>query len=539
MPYLNRLYFYLVLVVLSVYLLPVSASTKKHFYNNGDVLSTVEINNTTENGPVTVANDYYGIATANIGDLDGDGIQDLAVAAMRESSQGSLKGAVYIHYLNRDGSVKGTVKIDDSTTNGPVLTNEDYYGQGITGIGDLDGDGTLDLAVGAIGDDNGGSSRGAVHIHFMNRNGSIKSTVEINDSTTNGPDLTDSDNYGSSTDNIGDLDGDGINDLVVGAAGDDNGGSGKGAVHIHFMNQNGSIKSTVEINDSTEDGPVLTAGDFYGRSVANIGDLDGDGIQDLAVGTIYSDSGGQDRGTIYIHFLNRNGSVKSTVKIDGSTTKGPVLNDIDYYGISITSIGDLDMDGIQEIAVGAYGDDNGGNARGTVHIHFMNRNGSIKNTMEINTNTPNGPLLSTGDMLGYGISSIGDLNNDGIRDLVVGATGDDAGGSNKGAVHILFMKPYYTLTFLKDTSCKDREPEETTWIQLEPKDNGMNLTWTQYDSQHVRIRIDDGTGNYPWEMSKASNDGHEFLPNVASWQKIKLRVYYTGEIDSKEIQNIG
>jgi len=141
----------------------------------------------------------------------------------------------------------------------------------------LDGDGVSDIAVGAWGDDDGGGDRGAVHIMFMNTDGSIDSTVEINSSTTNGPVLTDLDQFGESVANIGDLNNDGVSDIAVGAWGDDDGGGQSGALHIMFMNTDGSIDSTVEINSSTANGPVLSNTHNFGGSVANIGDLNGDG----------------------------------------------------------------------------------------------------------------------------------------------------------------------------------------------------------------------------------------------------------------------
>ena len=85
----------------------------------------------------------------------------------------------------------------------------------------------------------------------VTNDGSVDSTVEINDSTDNGPDLDNIDKFGMSVANIGDLDGDGVNDLAVGATLDSDEGNKKGAVHISFLNTNGSVKSTVEINDDT------------------------------------------------------------------------------------------------------------------------------------------------------------------------------------------------------------------------------------------------------------------------------------------------
>ena len=158
---------------------------------------------------------------------------------------------------------------------------------------------------------------------FMNTDGSVDSTVEINELTTNGPTLSDGDEFGSSIANIGDLDGDGVNDLAVGASKDDGEGTNRGAVHIMFMNTDGSVDSTVEINDSTENGPDLNSNDAFGESVENLGDLDGDGVNDLIVGASRDNAAGADRGTIHVMYMNTDGSVKSTVEINDSTTNGP------------------------------------------------------------------------------------------------------------------------------------------------------------------------------------------------------------------------
>ena len=106
----------------------------------------------------------------------------------------------------------------------------------------------------------------------------------------------------------------------------------------------------------------------------------------------------------------------------------------------------MDGDGVNDLAVGAHFDDmdenddvSGANNRGTIHILFMNTDGSVKSTVEINDSTANGPTLSNADMFGIGIDNMGDMDGNGIIDLVVGAHGDDEGGDRRGTVHILFM----------------------------------------------------------------------------------------------------
>ena len=411
---------------------------------DGTVDSTVEINSSTTNGPTLSNNDNFGFSVASIGDLDGDGVTDLAVGAYRDDEGGSDRGAVHIMFMNTDGTVDSTVEINDSTTNGPTLSNDDNFGTSVASIGDLDGDGVTDLAVGAYQDDEGGEDRGAVHIIFINDirtagNGSVDSTVEINDSTANGPALLDNDRFGVSVTPIGDLDGDGVTDLAVGANRDDDGGLDRGAVHIMFMNMDGTINSTVEINDSTANGPTLSDNDRFGISVASIGDLDGDGVTDLAVGAHLDNEGGTDRGAVHIMFMNMDGTINSTVEINDSTTNGPTLSNNDRFGFSVASIGDLDGDGVTDLAVGAFQDDEGGSDRGAVHIMFMNTNGTVDSTVEINSSTANGPTLSNDDRFGVSVTPIGDLDGDGVTDLAVGAYQDDEGGADRGAVHIMFM----------------------------------------------------------------------------------------------------
>jgi hypothetical protein len=416
------------------------------------VTSTVEINPATTNGPELTGGDNFGTSIVNIGDLNGDGVDDMAVGAGNDDEGGANRGAVHIMYMNTDGSVSSTVEINDSTTNGPELEDNDWFGYSIANIGDLDGNGYDDLAVGAYGDDDSGGARGAVHILFMDENpgnGLAKATEEINDSTTNGPELANSDFFGRSVANIGDLDGNGVNDLAVGAYGDNNSGSDRGVVHILFMDEdpgNGLAKATEEINNSTTNGPELDTTDWFGMSVANIGDLDGNGINDLAVGAMKDDDGETDRGAVHILFMDEdpgNGLAKATVEINNSTTNGPELEDGDFFGRSVANMGDLDGDGVNDLAVGAdRGNDSGAN-RGEVHVFFMNAGGTVKSTVEINDSTTNGPSMRNQDFFGISVANIGDLDGNGINDLAVGANGDDGGegiGNNSGAVHILFLE---------------------------------------------------------------------------------------------------
>ena len=268
-----------------------------------------------------------------------------------------------------------------------ILDDSDIFGRSVAALGDLDGDGVGDLAVGAFFDDDGGANcgtppncqRGAVWILFLNPDGTVKSHQKISD-TEGGftGTLHDGDIFGVSVAGLGDLDGDQVADLAVGAYGDDDGGTDYGAVWVLFLNTNGTVKSHQKISDTAGGftGILDVPGESFGTSVASLGDLDGDGVGDLAVGARNDDDGippsGDNRGAVWILFLNPDGTVKSHQKI--SNTEGGftgTLDNADLFGTSVASLGDLDGDGKTDLAVGAYGDDDGGGARGAVWVLFL------------------------------------------------------------------------------------------------------------------------------------------------------------------------
>jgi hypothetical protein len=344
--------------------------------------------------------------------------------------------------MNSSGTVKSSVKIASGLNGGPTLADSDVFGFSLAPLGDLDGDGVVDLAVGTAFDDTGGTDRGAVHVLLLNPTGTVKSTVKLASNTNGGPSLANGNDFGASVASLGDLDGDGVVDLAVGADRDNAGGTFTGAVYVLLLNHDGTAKSNLKIANNTNGGPTLSNSELFGDAIASLGDLDGDGITDLAVGAQGNGSGGTLRGAVYVLLLNASGSVKTSVKIASNTNGGPVLPDVSRFGTGVVSLGDLDGDGVIDLAVGAAGDSTGGDSyteRGAVHILFMNSNGTVKSSMKIASGLNGAPSLADNDSFGSSIAVLGDMDGDGITDLAVGAQGDQTGGSPRGAVHILFL----------------------------------------------------------------------------------------------------
>ena len=355
--------------------------------------------------------DAFGRSISNIGDFNGDGIDDIVVGAYHDDDGGYNTGAVYILFLNSDGTVKSHQKI--SSTQGNFhedVESGDCWGNAVTGLGDLNGDGINDIAVGAHSNyapDKPHTRVGAVHILFLNSDGTVNSSQELSNSHGNLQfTIEENDSFGISVMNIGDLNDDGIIDLGVGAYGDNDAGADTGAVHILFLNSDGTVKSHQKISSTQGNfSPKLEPGDMLGHDLTPIGDLNGDGINDIAVGAHGDDDSKfsvpaflsvEDtyaKGAVYILFLNSDGTVKSHQKISEKSGHFNLeLNDIlqpnDAFGFSVSQIGDLNGDGINDIAVGSPYSDSQNKVlpdSGSIHILFLNSDGMVKS----NTTFPN------------------------------------------------------------------------------------------------------------------------------------------------------
>lgn len=411
----------------------------------GEVVAQAKVSSTSGGfvGPLDDV-DAFARAVAALGDLDGDGIVDLAVGALGDDDGGLDHGAVWILFLADDGSVAAESKIS-STAGGfsGDLDSADWFGFAATSLGDLDGDGVVDLAVGAPRDDDGAFNAGAVWILFLDATGAVKSQTKIS-ATAGGfaAGLDGNDLFGTSLANLGDLDGDGVVDLAVGAPQDDDGGVDFGAVWVLFLNTDGTVKGQSKIS-ATAGGfaGALDTADQFAISLGALADPHGTGEVELAVGARADDDGGTDRGALWLLHLAADGSVVSQAKISSTSggLAGP-LDDGDFFGVSVISPGDLDGDGKIDWIVGANLDDDGGNGVGALYVLFMDGADGVRAETKLSATTGGfGGALDINEDFSISLAPLGDLDGDGTDDVAVGALWDDDGGVDRGAVWILFL----------------------------------------------------------------------------------------------------
>ena len=167
----------------------------------------------------------------------------------------------------------------------------DGFGQAAVGLGDLNGDGHADLGVGAYGVDDGGSSAGAVYAFF----GPITAGTAAADAPLQLVGAAAYDILGVYLPGAGDVDGDGFSDLAAGAANYDGGGSNAGGVFVVLGPATGTVACTDA--DLIIEG---TTGEKAGYTAAFVGDTDGDGTDDLLVGALDANLGGQTEGAAYL-----------------------------------------------------------------------------------------------------------------------------------------------------------------------------------------------------------------------------------------------
>ncbi len=350
----------------------------------------------------------FGVAVAIAGDVDGDGYADLVVGA---AGAEEARGATYL-FLGSSLGVWPTRALRLDPPGGAV---DDWFGAAVAGAGDVDGDGFSDLVVGASGTNRQGQDWGVAYVYRGGAAGMTAPPVVLGT-----PSLRNFDHFGFAVAGAGDLDGDGFDDVVVGSPGIDVAGrrigTDRGAVYLFHGRATGIATSGA----TRLEAPVPLDYDRFGYSVAGAGDLDGDGYADLVVGAPGRDSVMVDGGTAYIY---RGGS-------DGvDATPAALLQDptgeyFDRFGTSVAGIGDVDGDGVDDLAIGTSGA-----KRGRALIYHGTRELGLRLALALRD-----PLGDGYNEFAENVAGAGDINGDGYDDLIIGASGADNGGVFRGSV---------------------------------------------------------------------------------------------------------
>ena len=271
--------------------------------------------------------------------------------------------------------------------------------------------------------------------------------------------------FGFDVGTAGDVNGDGYDDVIIGAYWYDNGQNNEGGAFVYHGSSSGLSSSADWTGESD------SADAEYGWSVGTAGDVNGDGYADVIVGADYYANGQTDEGKAYVYHGSSNGL--------SSSADWAVESDSAYahYGYAVGTAGDFDGDGYDDIGVGAFTYSDGQTNEGKVYGYLGSSTGlNTTASLTAESNQYNARF-------GNAVGTAGDVNGDGCADVIAGAYLYDAGQSDEGAAFVKLGVPA-TITGLMATNDSPTAVNQVTTLTATVTAGGcVSYTWAFDDGE--------------------------------------------------------
>jgi hypothetical protein len=421
------------------------AGSLKHHFNQRDLPAIIDLALLTPAQGCTIqgaaVSERSGWSVSSAGDMNGDGLDDLIVGAPFASPNSrSRAGASYVVY-GQGGGLDATLDLN-SPPEGTVTViqgaaNDDWSGWSVSSAGDVNGDGIDDLIIGApFADPNSRRGAGASYVVY-GQAGGLGATLDLNSPPAGNVTVIQGaaafDGSGWSVSDAGDVNGDGIDDLIIGAPFAALNTQLQSGVSYVVYGQAGGLGATLDLNSPAAGTVTVIQGgstaDQSGRSVSSAGDVNGDGIDDLIIGAPYASPDTLKRAGVSYVVYGQAGGLGTTLDLNspaaGTVTVIQAATAKAHAGYSVSSAGDVNGDGIDDLIVGApFADPNILKNAGASYVVY-GQAGGLGATLDLNSPPAGTVTVIQGAIAkaqaGYSVSSAGDVNGDGIDDLIVGA----------------------------------------------------------------------------------------------------------------------
>ncbi|MBK6343463.1 MAG: FG-GAP repeat protein [Flavobacteriales bacterium] len=332
----------------------------------------------------------WGTSLAGIGDLNNDGFDEVVIGCPGWDEVVPNRGKMSLYF----GSSTG-LDVNPSVTFMTTAIAGSLFGRAVASAGDVNGDGIGDVIVGAEGYSNGQATEGRVSV-LLGAPGTLNWSWHMEGNQASAF-------FGSSVSSAGDVNNDGYDDIIIGARGYTNGQAGEGRAYVYAGSATGPGATplwTAEINQ---------AGASYGHSVTGLADANGDGFDEVAVGAYMMDGGFTNSGATYVYYGSAGGpALTASWTRNGSQTNG-------YFGIDVDDAGDVNSDGFGDLIVGANGEDVVFTDEGAAYLYLGSATG-LAATPAWSASAGQG-----NSTFGFSVAGIGDFDGDGYDDVAVGA----------------------------------------------------------------------------------------------------------------------
>ena len=288
------------------------------------------------------------------------------------------------------------------------------FGVRVTTAGDVNGDGYSDVLIGASSYDNGENDEGRAYLYLGSAAGLAATPAWIAESNRAGA------VFGYALSTAGDVNGDGFDDVIVGAFQYANGQTNEGRVFVYHGSPSGLSPTPSWTAESDQIGAA------FGFAVSTAGDVNGDGFSDVIVGANLYDGTVTDEGQVFIY----HGSASGLGAAAASRGSGQTFS---HFGWSVSTAGDVNGDGFSDVIVGAIGYDNGQTDEGRAYAYQGSAAGlEVAPSWVVESDQAGSPSF------GFSVSTAGDVNGDGYSDVIVGAPDYDNGEVNEGEVFLYY-----------------------------------------------------------------------------------------------------